>query len=207
MMPAKLDTENGKWHPMTSEIRFNSAINNDDALLTNSYSRKYSLSYQEARNLLDREISELSHQIDIEGESTLGNLGVLRKSGTSIQFLPLSSCSKSSYELGFHPITDPVEIGTNEKIIDKPSFLLSNSSENIAKNEDGNKRDNDKYYHFKINKITAKLAVSLLLLLVVALSIFLPIERSSYEDRASILPVDSVIPTKNSTYTSSAHYH
>lgn len=165
---------------MTREVRFNQAVNHDDGLLTNSYARKYSLPFHEARILLNSDIKELKYLLENDGEVSFGRLGYVSIGDeNTIRFSPLQSAEQSSRELGF------VSVGTRSKekeSSDKANYVYSDHA-----------LDFDRNYYIPVNKTAAKIAASLVVVLMVTLSALLPSSGRMDEDQASVVPVEALI--------------
>lgn len=177
---ARYDSINGRWIPMTREVRFNQAVNHDDGLLTNSYARKYSLPFHEARILLNSDIKELKYLLENDGEVSFGRLGYISIGDeNTIRFSPLQSAEQSSRELGF------VSVGTRSKekeSSDKTNYVYSEHA-----------LDFDRNYYIPVNKTAAKIAASLVVVFMVTLSALLPSSGRMDEDQASVVPVEALI--------------
>lgn len=178
--PARYDASEGKWYPMTREVRFNQAVNQDDGLLANSYSRKYSLPFNEARTILTSDIKELRSVLEEEGEVTIGALGsILLGEENTLHFSPANSAEQVSAKLGFIPVTDKiVNISKND------SEITSESNKNL---------DFNKNYYIPINKFAAKFAASFILVLIAAVSMILPTSERKGEDKASVIPIETIM--------------
>lgn len=165
---------------MTKEVRFNQAVNNDDGLLANSYARKYSLAYQDARILLDSDIKELKRMLENDGEITLGRLGYVSVGDeNTINFSPLHTAEQTSRELGF------VSVGTSADTKGYSDIVNNKHSECSF--------DLDRNYYIPVNKTAVKMAASLVLVFLVAISALLPSSGRKDEDRASVVPVKALI--------------
>lgn len=181
---ARYDSDSDTWFPMMSEIRFNREVNQDDGLLVNSYSRKYRLSFHDARELLARDIHALRETLNSDGEIAVGRIGTINVDGERLIFHPFKNAEASSRELGFIPVRakSPGEQPTNND---------AEASANIEKSVRRN--DDSRYYNIRVNRTFVKVAASLLLLAVVALSIFIPYTGDRQEDRASVVPVGKIV--------------
>lgn len=196
-IPARYDKEAATWHPMTQEIRFNQAVNQDDGLLANSYARKYSLPFHEARVLLDSDICSMLTFIEHDGEVSLGRLGVLsRGEGNSFVFSPLYSQVFSGKEVGLIPVCIKPQASV---IQDSP---MSATDEKIEEESDFTPQarifDTSKNYYIAINKVFAKVACSLVAICVAALFVILNTDNRIGEDKASVLPVSEIMDTTSS---------
>lgn len=187
---------------MIREVRFNQAVNQDDGLLANSYARKYSLKFNEARSLLESDIKELIRLLHEEKEVTIGRLGFLIQGNeNTLHFSPFYTSYQLSRELGFVSFHNtrkaPVRDNSNKKIETDPSKL-----------------DFNRNYYIPINKLFVKVAASLLIVIIVAVSALIPSSNREVEDQASVVPVQNFLkykvnksnysPTKNIAATDNA---
>lgn len=165
---------------MTKEVRFNQAVNHDDGLVANSYARKYSLTFHEARTLLNSDIKELRYLIENDGEVSLGRLGYVSAGDeNTIRFSPFQTAEQTNRELGF------VSVGTQ---LNSQEF-----SDNANEKRAERSLDFDRNYYIPVNKTAAKVAASLLLVFIVAISALMPSSGRMEEDQASVVPVNALI--------------
>ncbi len=177
---AHYDPLTDRWIPMTKEVRFNQAVNHDDGLVANSYARKYSLTFHEARTLLNSDIKELRYIIENDGEVSLGHLGYISAGDeNTIRFSPFQTAEQTNRELGF------VSVGTQ---LNSQEF-----SDNANEKRAERSLDFDRNYYIPVNKTAAKVAASLLLVFIVAISALLPSSGRMEEDQASVVPVNALI--------------
>ena len=178
---AFFDPERQEWHPMTREVRFNKALAHDDGLLANSYARKENVSFQTGRQLMNQDIESLKRVLTDEGEATLGNLGILNSNAGSVSFAPRFSADRLSLLMGYGMA--PVQMRETQKpSITEPEREMSSGQFDTSRN-----------YYIPVNKIFAKVAASLLMVMAVALAIVLPVSDRNKVDKASVLPVESLI--------------
>lgn len=171
---------------MTKEVRFNQAVNHDDGLVANSYARKYSLTFHEARTLLNSDIKELKYLIENDGEVSLGRLGYISAGDeNTLRFSPFQTAEQTNRELGF------VSVGTQLNV---PKF-----SDNANEKPSERSLDFDRNYYIPVNKTAAKMAASLLLVFIVAISALLPSSGRMEEDQASVVPVNALIDSASAT--------
>lgn len=177
---AHYDPFTDRWIPMTKEVRFNQAVNHDDGLVANSYARKYSLTFHEARTLLNSDIKELRYLIENDGEVSLGRLGYISAGDeNTIRFSPFQTAEQTNRELGF------VSVGTQ---LNSQEF-----SDNANEKRAERSLDFDRNYYIPVNKTAAKVAASLLLVFIVAISALMPSSGRMEEDQASVVPVNALI--------------
>lgn len=197
-IPARYDKQTATWHPMTQEIRFNQAVNQDDGLLANSYARKYTLPFHEARMLLDSDIRAMLSLIEHDGEVSLGRIGMLKAGeGNSLVFTPLYSHGYSNKEIGLIPVNilqnhAPVANETSEHEVHENNDNIHCEEES---SEAGRKFDTVRNYYIAINKTFAKVACSLVAICVVALFVIFNTDNRTGEDKASVLPVKEIVDT------------
>lgn len=179
---------------MCREIRFNASVNNDDGLLANSYARKYSISFQQARLLLDNDIRHLKSLIESDGEVSIGRLGKLSQSADSLLFTPARSGRSVSRMLGLVDVPSQIsKISTSEN--DEVSEIRGIDSD--VRNPH---KDYDRYYHLLLNKKAVNIAASLILVCMVTLSMLIPSSNNNREDRASVLPLLEISKSNNTDY-------
>ncbi len=170
----------------TIEVCFNPAIAHDDGLLANSFSRRLGLSYEEARIRVAEEIESLRTTISEGGEVTIGRIGTLRiKEEGKLAFTRLRSAEAAASNLGFPTLclAEPVAIETSVSAV---VAVMPND-------ENGRRFRTDKNYYIPINKIFARTAACVALVVAVGLSIFIGASHSQNERQyASVMPVAAV---------------
>lgn len=194
-MPAHFDEESGIWSPMSSEIRFNQAINQDDGLMANSYSRKYSLSFHDARALLDSDIKYLLELAAQDGEVSIGRLGTLKPTeNNSWLFSPYISSRNSRKELGLILVS----IRKSEKESEIKPYIAENidmKAEDKMMEHTSRKFDTDRNYYIPVNKVFAKVACSILAVCLISVLVILNTDSRIGEDKASVIPVKEIVDT------------
>lgn len=192
---ARFDEDMQIWFPMTREVRFNRALIHDDGLLASSYSRKLKISFEEGRQTLHKALEILCDSLNLDGEVTIGNLGILTRKGESLEFKPFQDAERLSKNLGFHPV-DISQISEN------PDSSVSCAQMTMVKDHSQSGKENEKIrpvfdtsrnYYIPVNKIFAKVAASLVFVLIVALTVIMPISTRTQVDKASVLPVENLI--------------
>lgn len=195
--------------PMEREVRFNAALTHDDGLLSNSFARKYRISFEEGRNLLRKETTSLRDAIAADGEATLGRLGILHDQDGHIVFRPVRRPSQAMQELGF--ISVPVGGVAEEQRLSKAELTSTEESHSgkevsatvaeagLSETSDGKKRkparefDTERNYYIAINKIFARTAACFVLVAAVALCLMIPGSHCERTDEASVVPVENII--------------
>lgn len=197
-IPARFDASSGRWIPMTREVRFNRSISQEDGLLANSYSRKFQISFTEAREVVDNDVRILKESLELDGEVSLGRLGTIcaGEDGT-LRFSPLRSAIDMCREYGFPDVPGAEFINNTDNTGESHTdHVIGNTENHIPGNSDKNtirELDHDRYYYIPVSKFAIRAAASVILLLVATLSVFLPYSSREIEDRASVMPVADII--------------
>lgn len=191
MQPAHIDMELGKIIPPHRELMFNQAVKIDDGLLASSYSRKYGISFQEARQVLARNVNSLLDELHGSGNVECGKLGSLMLGEERrLQFQP----NGNSYgrENKWMPELDILPSSTS-KVNPNPCYdtVVEDSQEKMNDTVAGN------YYNLRISKAFTKISAACVIVMALTLAFFLyPIPSDDREQRASVVPVEAFIPTK-----------
>lgn len=176
---ADYDKLNKKWFPMKSEVVFNSDIRNDDGLLANSVARKYKISFREARELIEKEVEVLKTALRLDGEYTLGTVGIIRSGEEDrIVFSPFKSREMILSELCYPEIIRSDNNKPSEEILN--DLKVMKPVRNL---------DFDKNYYIPVNKRFARAAAIFIILFLSALGGILLPEKKPTQDRASVAPV------------------
>lgn len=89
---AQIDETNGVMLPPMRTIGFNRDINHNDGLIATSIMRREKIPYETAVKIVNDEVNVMNHQFNIDGEISLGKLGVFRKSeDDTVVFEPFAS--------------------------------------------------------------------------------------------------------------------
>lgn len=193
------DKTRKSWMPMTREIRFNSALRHDDGLLASSYARKNRLPFQEGRDLLRNDIDQLTQLLHEDGEVTLGHLGVLQKSEDTLQYIPLYSPAQSASMLGYHEVHESkadaqLKIESLVTEVQPETTSESQSGLSIIGEKENIKRFNtDRNYYIPVNKVFARVAACLVIVVLAGVAMLLPADDRQKIDRASVLPIERIM--------------
>ncbi len=188
--PARYDTSTKRWIPMMREIRFNGQLINDDGLLTNSYARKYRIPFQEARVLLNSHIKEMKATLDLEGEITLGGIGIITKTSDGrIVFQPFHTARELSNALGRQEVSFLKPQLEEATVSTESESELTQTEERIF--------DTERNYYIPVNKMFAKIAAIVMIMVTVGCALLIPSDRNSLENQANVLPLDTFIPAKH----------
>lgn len=197
-IPARYDASAGRWFPMTREVRFNRSISQEDGLLANSYSRKFRISFAEARELVENDVRMLKESLELDGEVSLGRLGTIcaGEEGT-LRFSPLRSAGDLCREYGFTAVPGVISEEKSGQAEKNPCDSIAENQETHISDEDDRKVirefDHNRYYYIPVSKFAVRAAASVILLLIATLSVFLPYSDREIEDRASVMPVADII--------------
>ncbi|MDE7116246.1 MAG: hypothetical protein K2O56_07455 [Muribaculaceae bacterium] len=181
---ARYDAAESRWYPMKREVRFNKAVNHDDGLLANSYSRKCSLPFHEARILLNSDIRRMKSLLEEDGEVSLGKLGtIFLGEENTLLFTPVATPDQMGREMGLISVATTAATTVSKK---EPSKNPTDQMYGF---------NPEKNYYIPVNKTIAKMAASLMAVMIVAIMSVLPSSRRTAEDRASVLPVVEILDT------------
>lgn len=185
------DFETHSLQPMTTEVRFNSALKHNDGMLATSYARRERVSYAEGREMVRVAVSDLQDTLALEGEVSIGRIGRIRtdKSG-NLSFHPLLTPRRLSTALGYLPVkrhAPAVEVAPAAAT----AVTETETAEPVVENPI-RKFDTDRNYYIPINKMFARMAASFAVVAVLCLSLILPFTRDYHEDQASVVPVKAI---------------
>ena len=200
----EFDTATGKITPMMREVRFNGAVRSDDGLLSNSYARKYQVSYREGAELLRQDIEMLRESILTDGETTLGHIGTLRmEEGGALRFIPMRTAAQMARDLGFLTVpfkSEPVKGNKPEEEPTEESAPVQEEKEISEEKPTPAKVRNldfERNYYIPVNKKGLRVAACLLgLIFIILASIHLPQSDADKKiERASVVPTEKIIDT------------
>lgn len=185
------------WLPPMREIRFNGALKYNDGLLISSYARKNSIGFEEGREILRKDISRLKESLEIDGEVTIGNLGILRQTDDSMVFHPLRTSEDLNRLLGYFPVKVP-QLDSNENTAPAIEEETVNADGTSEKKSTRRVRqfNTAKNYYIAINKIFARSAACVLVAAIIILSFIHPGIDHKVIEQANVLPVESIIREK-----------
>lgn len=185
------DSKTHSFQPMTTEVRFNSALKHNDGMLATSYARRERVSYAEGREMVRVAVSDLLDTLALEGEVSIGRIGRIRtdKSG-NLSFHPLLTTNRLAAALGYLPVK------RNAPVIEAApaaatAVTETETAEPVVENP-VKKFDTDRNYYIPINKMFARMAASFAVVAVLCLSLILPFTRDYHEDQASVVPVKAI---------------
>ncbi|MBD5255831.1 MAG: hypothetical protein HDS53_07175 [Barnesiella sp.] len=86
--PARVSADGSTLLPPSRSLAFNGAISHDDGLLAGSVARRDGVTYESARQRVDREVETLIGRIDVEGVVDLPRIGRLQRGDNGFIFSP-----------------------------------------------------------------------------------------------------------------------
>lgn len=185
------DSKTHSFQPMTTEIRFNSALKHNDGMLATSYARRERVSYAEGREMVRVAVSDLLDTLALEGEVSIGRIGRIRTDNSgNLSFHPLLTTNRLAAALGYLPVkrnAPVIEAAPAAATAVTETETAEPAVENPVK-----KFDTDRNYYIPINKMFARMAASFAVVAVLCLSLILPFTRDYHEDQASVVPVKAI---------------
>ncbi|MCM1517499.1 MAG: hypothetical protein NC117_02520 [Pseudoflavonifractor sp.] len=102
---ARVDTVAMAVVPPSRSVAFNPSINHNDGLLVTSVMRRESVTYDKAEQVVTREVEAMRHQLEADGEVSVGRLGLMRRNvaGSPI-FVPSALDYVSGRYYGLQPV-------------------------------------------------------------------------------------------------------
>ncbi len=195
--PARYDEVRKMWLPMTREVRFNAALTHDDGLLASSYARKEQVPYAEGREMLTDAVNRLLSALREEELVTLGRIGTLSTREGTLVFSPRLDSRQLCNIMGYHeaPIFHPESETTLQEEIaeEEEASAVAETEEEVALTSEGRKFDTDRNYYIAINKVFARVAACLAIVLISSLAFVLPPSSHTNVDKASVVPVEQML--------------
>lgn len=103
--PAFYDDKLELMYPPVKEVSFSAKINLSDGLLASSIARKENISFSRASKIVDDEIASMKHQLEVDGELSLGALGRLIYQPGSTPLFEANLEHSAINTMGFSPIS------------------------------------------------------------------------------------------------------
>ena len=108
-VPAAYNAEEQIFMPPHRTLGFNPQVTVDDALLLSEYLNNATLSYEDARNLLEQDVARLRYRLSRKGTLRFGELGTFSMDiNSEITFEPCSNCIDDPKNFGFEPLAIPL---------------------------------------------------------------------------------------------------
>ncbi len=184
MVPAHIDYEKRVVTPPSRSLMFNQAVALDDGLLANSIARKNSISFEDARQIVVRHVALFKEELEKSGKASVGNLGTLSMGEEgNIIFSPAESNFFSPSAIGYASI---------------PLQFHSDSTD--PQQESENTQSSDRRFNLRITPTFTKIAVMVAVILTVVITVILnPLPSDNREQRASVVPVESILKSTPAT--------
>ncbi len=77
--PASYDSNTQRFNPPSRALGFNPEVRHNDGLLVASVSRREGISVDSAKNEIENQVAAIRHQLELNGEVQIGNLGMLHR--------------------------------------------------------------------------------------------------------------------------------
>lgn len=209
---AAFDPQAGVWLPPTREVRFNGVLTHDDGLLANSYARKHGVTFQEGRELLRLDITQLDESLTNDGEATIGQLGILTRRDSTLCFTPRLSADRLSARMGFTaaPVSRHEEkadetvraacasAATAQTAAEAAGLIPAAADIADERKADKGRSRSRKFntrrnYYIAVNKVFARVSAAVMVAAAVTLSAMLPVSDCKREDQAAVVPVEHII--------------
>lgn len=187
--PASIDLERGVVTPPVRNVMFNRSIRLDDGLLANSVAREAGISFADARAVILKEVNAMTAALENTGRIDCGRLGQLSRNDEG--------------NLLYSP--DPSPLGSIFKEV-KLSSNNAKSGKNVKNVKNVNNVNNVNNVltdrNFKIRSAVTRIAAACVLGAMIAMAIiFKPKAPDTREDRASVIPVEVLLPTPKAAET------
>lgn len=165
--------------PPVRNVMFNQAVVSDDGLLANSIARKAGISFEDASQALVRCVASLKKSLSENQTVKAGNLGVLALTDEGrLLFTPVADNNR---HMGLEPVT----------LFNKRPVMIPDHLQESDHNEEYSR----KYYEFRISKAFLRVSAAVLVVFAVALTVILnPLPNDNLRQKASVIPVDAIIP-------------
>lgn len=177
---AHIDTDNFRITPPSRNIGFNPALTHNDGLIAASIARQIGVSYDNAVDMISREVDTIRHQLDNDGEIAIGHIGIFRKNiEGSASFEPYPTANNEFFGL---------------QSIDATPLLAQKSKKGSTENNTvTNRRD---VFYLPISRNIFKVAASLALLFGLGFTLSTPILKDDNSLYAGVATVATSIQAK-----------
>ncbi|MDE6330540.1 MAG: hypothetical protein K2L83_07535 [Muribaculaceae bacterium] len=183
--PARIDAERGVILPPTRRFGLNPAIRHDDGMLADSISRAERVKFEEGRSIMAQEMDGIIRALRRDREFTLGKIGRLSLDDADrMEFIPRTS-----------PDANSEGMGAPAASLRRPGAAIATSSESDSDlpADCYTRILSKKNYYIAINKIFARCAASLIVIIAFALPFIMPQSNTATpEVSASMNPVETL---------------
>lgn len=189
----------GKLMPPCVDYCFNRELRSDDGLLANSFARRRGVSFEEGKIMLSECVEALKRELQANRETTFGRIGSLSlKDEDTLEFHPFRSALASSEALGLPVLSLAAE--ESEKAIEKEEVAVEDASEIPSPEaepsldlEERRALRRDKYWYIPVNKMFARIAACVLVVVAVGLQIWYLGGREQQPNQyASVVPAEAI---------------
>ena len=210
----EFDFKAGVITPIRREVRFNPALRTDDGILANSYARKNAVSYREGSELMARAIATLTDTLRLDGEATIGRLGIISRGAEgNLVFSPFRSSERMAADTGRYSVSfrSRAVIENEDSSLAEPTGPTALRKDHAADSDAAareatisepscdsriRKMNFERNYYIPVNKIAAKACACLLVVFFLAVLCLIPsAEQPKSEERASVVPIEKIIDT------------
>lgn len=184
--PAVFSAESGEFLPPSSRLLFRPSTRVSEEQLLESYARKQRMAHADVLPLLEEDLCRLMAAVNVEGEATLPGLGTFYWRDGYTFFSSLYAPKPVLPVLDLWPPAQE-QAPESELEVELPEAL----EEEETRQEDPRYHYHDpRYFYIPIHKTMAKIAASLLLVLVVGAVALIPFGSSTKSSStASIAPI------------------
>lgn len=174
--PARFDNETGAFMPPSRTISFNQSVNHNDGMLVASIMRREKTSYEVATADIKKYVAYMRQQFELNGELSLGNLGIFSRNGNNMIFSPTPNSIVASQYIGL-----PV-VNTRKSHEEQPEDIKPHRKDVI---------------YIPVSRNIFKVAASLLLLIGLGFTLSTPIIVDNHDTNyASISAPKVTAPVK-----------
>lgn len=189
-VPARWDHESLTVYPPSLSIGFSGSYESEGALLLQSYINNEGLRPEAAEYELNSDISYLKNQLELLGSAQIEGIGTLTREDDRISFRPAFSLQLPLPEVSIPRIEAEVLASEPEDAPVPKSVAVEDS----FKDRSHYHYHNPNYYYLPIHKKFANIAACLLLVVIVGLVTYFPLQSpNNPHATASMLPI-SVTP-------------
>lgn len=168
---ARYDMSDGSFIPPIRTLGFNPQLKINDSLLIHSYIDDYELSYPEAQQRIEREVTELHERLNETGFYELNNIGTLTKNlDGNLEFKPNEAGILTPDYYGLSAFLMPKLEGataiTMEKRVEQPAAITEDtvSAPLLAIDESADEEEEAKTISIRLSWIRNTVAVAAALL-------------------------------------------
>lgn len=200
---ARYDMSDGSFIPPIRTLGFNPQLKINDSLLIHSYIDAYELSYPEAQQRIEREVTELHERLNETGFYELNNIGTLTKNlDGNLEFKPNEAGILTPDYYGLSAFLMPKLEGataiTMEKRVEQPAAITEDtvSAPLLAIDESADEEEEAKTISIRLSWIRNTVAVAAALLAFLLMTT--PVSNS-VAPQMTLSSIQPAIPVKAET--------